>query len=63
MLTVKFAVKRWLPRLACSRIAIHCDNVAVVFGLKKSTMHGPAMRLLHQLTLLFAMYDIVVAPI
>lgn len=63
MLAVKFALKRWLPQLAGSRIAIHCNNAAAVSGLKKSTIHSPAMSLLRQLTLLFAMHDIVVVPI
>ena len=63
MLAVKLAVKRWLPRLAGSRIVIHCDNAAVVSGLKKSTIHGPAMSPLRQLTLLFAVHDIAVVPI
>jgi Reverse transcriptase (RNA-dependent DNA polymerase) len=63
MLAVRFAVKCWLPRLAGTRLAIHCDNAAVVSGLKKSTIHGPAMSPLRQLAVLFAVHDIMVIPI
>lgn len=63
MLAVKFAVKRWLSLLAGSHIVIRCDNAAVVSGLKKSSIHGPAMSPLRQLTLLFAMHDIIVSAI
>jgi hypothetical protein len=63
MLAIKFAFKRFLPRLAGSLVTAHCDNEAVCHGLRKSTIHGPAISPLRELALLLAAHDIIVVPI
>jgi hypothetical protein len=43
ILAVKFTIKRWLSKLAGLRLIIYYDNAVVVSGLKRSTIHGPAI--------------------
>ena len=40
MLAILTAIRRWLPRLAYSRLVLYYDNEAIVQGLLKSSIRG-----------------------
>jgi len=63
MLIVKFTIKRWLSKLAGLRLVVYYDNAVVVFGLKRSTIYGPAISPLRQLIILLAIYNIIIISI
>ena len=59
---VHHAVKLWLTRLQGSRLILHCDNNACVYGLQKASIRGPAMAPLRDIAMLLAKYDIHLIP-
>lgn len=62
MKAVHHAMELWLHQLRGSRLVLYCDNDACVNGLRKSSMHGPAMAPLRDIAMLAATHDIIVVP-
>ena len=55
---VLYGLRKWLDRIQHTRLVIHCDNFPVVCGLRKGSMHGPAMASLRDIAMLLAIHDI-----
>lgn len=60
MKAVLQAMQKWRNWLQATKLTLHCDNQAVVFGLRKSTIVGPAMAPLREIVLLMAQRDIAI---
>lgn len=60
MKAVLQAMQKWRNWLQATKLTLHCDNQAVVFGLRKSTIVGPAMAPLREIVLLIAQRDIAI---
>lgn len=59
---VLYAIRLWLQQIRGSRLILYCDNEACVYRLQKSSIRGPAMALLRDIAMLFAINDIIVVP-
>ena len=55
---VLILLSRWTSVFAGKKVLLHCDNKAVVGGLKKSSIKGPSMAPLRQIAMLLAIHDI-----
>ena len=63
MKAVHHAIELWLDRLRGSKLILHCDNDACIYGLAKSSIRGPAMAPLRDIAMLLATFDIILIPI
>ncbi len=55
---VLILLSQWTSVFAGKKVLLHCDNKAVVGGLRKSSIRGPAMAPLRQIATLLAIHDI-----
>ena len=62
MKAVLYAIRLWLPRLQGTKIVLHCDNSACIYGLRKLSIRGPAMAPLRDIAMILATSDIILTP-
>ena len=62
MTAILQAIRLWIDRLHGTRLVLHCDNEDCVYGLRKSSMRGPAMTPLRKIAMLVASHDILLIP-
>ena len=58
MLAIRFALKKWSAELSNCSLLIHCDNSAVVGGIRQKTSRGELMTVLRRTLLVAAQFDI-----
>ena len=63
MFAILIAFRRWRSDLTGKHLRVHCDNGAVVNGLKKLSIRGPAIAPLRQIALIIAKEDIQITPV
>lgn len=62
MTAILHAIRLWIGKLRGTRLVLHCDNEDCVYGLRKSSMRGPAMTPLRKIAMLIASHDILLIP-
>lgn len=62
MKAVLHAFETWLAKLRGTRLILHCDNEACIFGLRKSSIKGAAMAPLRDIAMLVAKHNIHLVP-
>lgn len=58
MFAILHAFVLWHEQWATGRVRLACDNTAVVEGVKKRSINGPALRPLQTILLIAALFDI-----
>jgi len=61
MFAILHAFVLWHGQWATGRLRLACDNSAVVDGIKKHSIDGPAIRPLQTILLIAALFDIELA--